>query len=316
VKLRRLQYQVPTQAFLFEKLDTAAGVLHYTLQSPASSDEWAQYYPYTVPWQVDDRNMAMITAVHQAFVNSKLPPSQEIFINSGALAMQYKKASRIYSGISFFGIWFIPLALGFLLPVFVFTIVVEKQERLIEMMKIMGLSMTSYWVITYLLFLILSLCVVAIITATGAAFLVPFFRVVNPFIYLLLFVLWANAQIALGFFFSTLFNKQRTATIVCYFIVFVQIVGAINLNVWWLKSSRAPVWYMLYPPFAFVRGVYLISASMFEPTQNVITLASMAAGQQHSEMTAVYLYLILDTAIWLLLALYLDRVLPREYGVT
>jgi hypothetical protein len=37
---------------------------------------------------------------------------------------------------SFFGVWFIPIGLTFLLPVYVTTIVMEKQERLLEMMKI------------------------------------------------------------------------------------------------------------------------------------------------------------------------------------
>src|SRR5689334_19788776 len=40
--------------------------------------------------------------------------------------------------LAFFGVWFIPLALTFLLPVYVYTIVMEKHERLVEMMKIVS----------------------------------------------------------------------------------------------------------------------------------------------------------------------------------
>jgi hypothetical protein len=44
-----------------------------------------------------------------------------------------------------------PLALGLLIPVFMYTLVLEKEEKLLQMMKMNGLKMTNYWIV-YLIF--------------------------------------------------------------------------------------------------------------------------------------------------------------------
>ena len=67
-----------------------------------------------------------------------LGEGKNVTINPGTLDMltSYAGFGSIDQFLSFFGVWFLPLALSFLLPVFVFNIVVEKEERLAEIMKI------------------------------------------------------------------------------------------------------------------------------------------------------------------------------------
>jgi len=43
------------------------------------------------------------------------------------------------------GATFFPLALSLLLPIFMYSIVYEKEEKLIQFMKMNGLSMWKYW---------------------------------------------------------------------------------------------------------------------------------------------------------------------------
>ena len=43
-----------------------------------------------------------------------------------------------------------PLALSLLLPIFMYSIVLEKEEKLISFMKMNGMQMWKYWVINFL----------------------------------------------------------------------------------------------------------------------------------------------------------------------
>jgi hypothetical protein len=71
-------------------------------------------------------------------VNYYLPEGQTVSISVGTVDM-LTSDSNFFSPnalLAFFGVWFYPLALTFLLPVFVFNLVVEKEDRLAEIMKI------------------------------------------------------------------------------------------------------------------------------------------------------------------------------------
>ena len=67
-------------------------------------------------------------------------------------------------------------------------------------------------------------------------------------------------MISLSFLLSTCFNKVRTASISSYFLV---ILGAIlsnmlNGTIW--MNVNPPVWYfIIWPPFAFYRLIFLLS---------------------------------------------------------
>jgi hypothetical protein len=50
-----------------------------------------------------------------------------------------------------------PLSLSLLLPVFLYLTVLEKEERLIQMMRMNGMGMLNYWSINFLYNLIISI---------------------------------------------------------------------------------------------------------------------------------------------------------------
>lgn len=58
--------------------------------------------------------------------------------------------------ISITGSTLYPLCLSLLLPIFMFTLVHEKDEQLLIMMKMNGLKMHYYWFVTILFFLFIS----------------------------------------------------------------------------------------------------------------------------------------------------------------
>lgn len=49
--------------------------------------------------------------------------------------------------INVIGAMLYPLSLSLLLPVFLYAIVLEKEERLLQMMKMNGMKMKDYWIL-------------------------------------------------------------------------------------------------------------------------------------------------------------------------
>lgn len=64
-----------------------------------------------------------------------------------------------------------PLSLSLLLPVYMYTIVLEKEERLIEMMKMNGMKILNYWIVNYLFFFMLYFVTITIFMLFGVVVL-------------------------------------------------------------------------------------------------------------------------------------------------
>jgi len=59
--------------------------------------------------------------------------------------------------ISMTGATLYPLALSLLLPIFMYVIVLEKEEKLLEMMKMNGMRMKNYWIVNFLFSFIITI---------------------------------------------------------------------------------------------------------------------------------------------------------------
>ena len=59
--------------------------------------------------------------------------------------------------ISFVAVLVFPIALSLLFPVFLYTIVLEKEQKLIQMMKMNGMKISNYWLVFFVFNLLLSL---------------------------------------------------------------------------------------------------------------------------------------------------------------
>jgi hypothetical protein len=68
--------------------------------------------------------------------------------------MPYLAQNSTFSLADLLGGFFFPIILSFLLPVFLYTLILEKQTKLREMMKLMGMRMSNYVIVTYLMFLL------------------------------------------------------------------------------------------------------------------------------------------------------------------
>lgn len=67
------------------------------------------------------------------------------------------------------GIALFPFAVSFMLPLYLYRLVLEKQTKLRVMMRIMGLNNSSYWLVNYLLDFALYLVVALLFSAVEIA---------------------------------------------------------------------------------------------------------------------------------------------------
>mmetsp|Transcript_38950 Transcript_38950/g.120373 ORF Transcript_38950/g.120373 Transcript_38950/m.120373 type:complete len:955 (-) Transcript_38950:399-3263(-) len=200
------------------------------------------------------------------------------------------------------------VTLAFLFPVSQLTkrIVVEKELRLREAMMIMGLSNISFyasWFLTYLVQAIASSLLIAIVSAVTmlpkADFGVIFF----------LFLLFSISTIGISFIFSTVFSLSRTAALMAPALFFVIAVPSFAL------SSDAPAGVMvplsLLSPVAFGACARLLFS--YEVTEG-LTAANLNNGLDEVPAITYLVMLGIDIFLYLFIALYLDQVIPSQWG--
>lgn len=120
--------------------------------------------------------------------------------------------NQIQRGVSAVGVFIYPLCMCMGLPVFIYAIVMEKETRLLEIMKINGMKMSNYWSVNFLFNLIFYLITSFVFLVFGAkVFKLQMF--VDTNLPLLCFTLlgWGLSQISLAFLMSVFINKAQNA---------------------------------------------------------------------------------------------------------
>jgi hypothetical protein len=115
----------------------------------------------------------------------------------------------------------VPFSLAFLVPLFMFTIVLEKENRVREMMKMMGMRMSMYWAINYLFDYVMYLVVVLLFVAAELVAQVRLFTQTSVPLLLVFFFLSGHTLISLSFFLSSFFNKSALASCTFFFAFFL-----------------------------------------------------------------------------------------------
>ncbi|OWZ10744.1 ABC transporter [Phytophthora megakarya] len=190
------------------------------------------------------------------------------------------------------------------------TMVIEKETRIREVMKIMGLSNFT---------LLTSWCLTTAILATPLAFIIAaelkFGQVFPMTEYAtLVFLFWALSLsiVSFSYFITPFFNKSRAASIasvLLWLVLFFPFFSVMS------KSNSQKYLGALAPPTAFALGI----DDLVRRAQLGRGLA-YAMGLVESPITvpsafAMSWFLILDSFILVVLGWYFDNVLPQEFGV-
>ena len=233
------------------------------------------------------------------------------------MPMKMTQEGRINRLLCRMGAGIFPLCLALLLPVFMYSIVLEKEEKLIQMMRMNGMKMFNYWFINFCFDYILYIFTAGIFIIFGFSILqIQVFIETSPTIMFFMLVGWGYSQIALAFFFSVFLNKAQTATsiniyiyiyIICvvagYMLSLWTTVVALSLNSTLFEYPREmPSYLSLYPTFAFARIFYRISYAC--GFSNCVYDAREADWEINYNMSMLYVM----PTVFLILAVYLNEV--------
>lgn len=111
--------------------------------------------------------------------------------------------------LNIIGLAVFPCCLSLCLPVFIYALVMEKETKLVETMKINGMKMKWYWSVNFCFFFAIYLITATVYWFTGAyIFQLSFFSSTHPLILFTLFVAWGLCQISLSFLLSVFLNSS------------------------------------------------------------------------------------------------------------
>eukprot|EP00754_Rhynchopus_humris_P007379 Rhum_TRINITY_DN13434_c0_g1::Rhum_TRINITY_DN13434_c0_g1_i1::g.60210::m.60210/K05643/ABCA3; ATP-binding cassette, subfamily A (ABC1), member 3 len=204
----------------------------------------------------------------------------------------------------------IPLVLcfSFLYPVscLVGGIVEEKEQRLREGMLIMGLSKRSFYLSWFLSYCVLVTVSSGLITL---AMCLTWMDDSSPLLVFVITELFGVSVVAMGLLISVFFSKARIAAIVSPLITFITVVPKFTIPANVGVSTRL--------------GISTLSACAYAYAADLMTnYEKRGSGSGFAEFFQDdYSYawacamMLMDTLLYLLLAWYLDLVLPSQYGV-
>jgi ABC-type multidrug transport system ATPase subunit len=185
-------------------------------------------------------------------------------------------------------------------------VVEEKENRIREAVMIMGLGTGSFylsWIVTYMLQHIVSSAIIA------AVLKLTMLPKSDPFIVYFLFLLFGFSTVTLSGLFSAFFGKSRLAGLMSPIIYFMLSMPSFVL------PDDAPQWLLVLlsflSPTAFGIGTKLVFA--YEPSVGMGS-AEFASVDDAPNMSAVFMLLAADTVLYLVLTLYVDAVLPSQWG--
>ncbi|CEM20220.1 unnamed protein product [Vitrella brassicaformis CCMP3155] len=216
------------------------------------------------------------------------------------------------SGLQNFAPLYLILSFLTLFTYVVYDVVTEKENKLKEMMRMMGLSTPLFWLswtLTYGVFnALLALIAVAVSYLSGVFGPRP-----SVLLLFLLFYLYAMSLVTFAFLVSVFFNKARGASVVGYFTSIVLNLVAIPINSVWRDSLgfASRVVLSSLSTVSFSMGTY---DALTMSAQGGATFSNMF--HPHTTVGLSVVMLLIDTLVYLLLAAYLDQVVPQDIGTT
>eukprot|EP01119_Soliformovum_irregulare_P016294 TRINITY_DN4697_c0_g1_i1.p1 TRINITY_DN4697_c0_g1~~TRINITY_DN4697_c0_g1_i1.p1 ORF type:complete len:870 (-),score=220.23 TRINITY_DN4697_c0_g1_i1:30-2567(-) len=311
----RFQGELPSGAVIFNTYDPSpegqdAYKLDYVFQFPNENQDGYSYLnQLPVPNGVFSDEKVALNLLHSAFLNVISEERYQLMaatIQEWTYTSIFDAAEANVAVVQIVSATLFPMALSLLLPNFVYGIVDEKQLKLRELMKMMGMSMFKYWVMIYLFDMLLFAILAIVFVGLGLCFPIKF--MLDPSPLLVLLFIWGNCLIAMALFISAFLNRNRTITaIVLYLWVLISAQAGGTLSLIWTDPGEYPQALAAYPFFAFSRGLYLLSGGCGSTICHFNTLPR--------EYIIVIGALIAQTFFFGMLGMYLDQVMPKEFGV-
>ncbi|GAM20741.1 hypothetical protein SAMD00019534_039160 [Acytostelium subglobosum LB1] len=230
--------------------------------------------------------------------------------NSGIFAHQKQLTYNIVTDL---GSIFFFASLMFQFVLMLQDMVLEKETKLKEGMRMMGLKESSYylsWFLTYMVFIILN---VFLLIAAGYIFQFSFFKYNDFGTYFFLFIFFGFSIICFAFFLSACLAKSQTATFLGFFLfILFSILQAFIPNLLYIPGKPLSLQYFfsLFSPVVFAKGMTDLAIASDNGGirwENICCNSSFP-------LILVYRWVLLDGVIFIILGWYIDNVFPGEFG--
>ncbi len=185
-------------------------------------------------------------------------------------------------------------------------IVEEKEARLREGTMIMGLGKAAFfcsWIFTYFVQVLITSLVITFVLKVGIV------TESDPTIIFALYFLFGISTISLSTLLSSFFSKSRVTAMAVPFLYFLISIPSFALP----DGTSAGTYQLLsiFSPTAFSLGAKLLF--QYE-IGNGMGWNDVTSSLDTVNMATVISMLIFDTILYILLTLYLDEILPSEWG--
>lgn len=259
---------------------------------------------------VTDGLLSLIDMVHKALFSALFEDTHLVTMVQ-YMPVDIQGEAELMRLLNILGASLYPIALSLLLPVFMYAVVLEKEEKIQDFMKMNGMRISRYWAVSFLFNLGIFIVTVGAFYLFGYTVLgLQFFTQTNLWVLCAFFLGWGISQISLAFLIQVFISRARTATIWGYLLSIWTSLWGITLNVAIYPIPYTLPWYFLiYPHFALTRGIYLFSYHCGY-WKCIETLEEVSP-----ELADCILSLWGMGIVILIAALYLNQVVPREFGV-
>ncbi|NXO86176.1 ABCAA protein, partial [Sitta europaea] len=186
--------------------------------------------------------------------------------------------------------------------------VTREKKQLKELMKTMGLQDIAFWLswsVLYSLYVLVFSCLLAALVLRE-----PFSTSSFPAVSLLLF-LYGLACIHLVFMLCSLLRTSKLVSSMGFLIIFI--FGFLSLAVLIEEVPEPLKWLLgLMCPFAFNTG---IAEAIFHLEKYGIGFSFSNLMEEAHFLFSTYILLAFDSVLYMLLALYFDKILPGKFGI-
>ncbi|NWX33626.1 ABCA9 protein, partial [Notiomystis cincta] len=185
--------------------------------------------------------------------------------------------------------------------------VTREKKQLKVLMKTMGLQDIAFWLswsLLYSLYVLIFSCLL-----TALVLQEPFYTSSFPAVSLLFF-LYGLACIHLVFMLCSLLRTSKLVSSMGFLIIFI--FGFLSLAVLIEEVPEPLKWFLgLMCPFAFNIGIVKI----LHLEKYGIGFSFSSLMKEAHFLLSTYILLLFDSVLYMLLALYFDKILPGKYGI-
>jgi hypothetical protein len=164
--------------------------------------------------------------IDQAYIRSIFP---DTYVVAGSQFMPFKPHTKkeAMKILNSFGAVVFPVALAMSMPAFLYSIVLEKENRLLENMKINGLQMVNYWIVGFIFNMGCQMVIIFAFLLFGKFVSdISFFTDTNFMIVLLAYMAWGMCSVSIAFFLSCFLNKANQAVSIGYVFSIIMVLGS------------------------------------------------------------------------------------------